>query len=85
MAKLTDWFPSDVSPVKIGVYRVKACDIYQRVHGGECYSFFNGDGFGRRNATVENANNDRETFWRIGEPYSEMDWRGLAVKPKGTK
>lgn len=72
--KLTNWYPSNVKPVRIGVYRTTS-DIFI---GPEYYSFWDGHRFNGNWDTVERAFNRRD----YGDGSSVANWRGLARKPR---
>lgn len=60
---LTDWFPANVNPVHVGVYRVSTRDRYLT---GWSYSFWNGKSW--------ESFKDWHTYHRYAP---DMLWRGL--------
>lgn len=75
MNLLTGWFPPEVPPVHIGVYRV--WDFPSA--SGQIYAFWDGKAFLFRSLSPYGA----DVFRR--EPTSQprrTTWRGLARKPK---
>lgn len=65
--KLTPWFPPEVKPVRVGVYRV----AYGR------YAMWNGSKWGYAHSTIEYAS--AYPFYDCAWP--DKQWRGLASKP----
>lgn len=69
--KLTDWFPGDVKPVRVGVYETSS-------NAGACFQHWNGKYWGRASNTPDQAASkasDRSVF-------QEDSWRGLASPPE---
>jgi hypothetical protein len=83
--QLTDWFPPDVTPVRVGVYEVTPNSMHR---GQRTFAYWNGVAFGERQWTdhfitrakaIAYADDNRTSFWHPHE--GKISWRGLAVKP----
>lgn len=69
--KLTDWFPADVKPKRVGVYITRF--VGDSDHG---YSYWNGEYWGSEWGSIQKA-----SLWdRYG--HQDKDWKGLAEKPE---
>lgn len=68
--KLTDWFPPEVKPVHVGVYKTNASvGTYQKWNGKYWCAFC---------ATVDRAAHCENSNKSL---VQHVRWRGLAVKP----
>jgi hypothetical protein len=78
--KLTDWFPPDVKPVRVGVYEMRpGNDI---VWGGQLGRFqhWNGERWGGYSSSPNLAAlSDCVNFTSM---HQHRGWRGLAEKPE---
>lgn len=75
--KLTPWFPPEVRPVHVGVYRVIGWSESEPTKGA-LYSYWNGKRFGYRTLPAQEAFRMRDTGTDL-EP--QATWCGLAEKP----
>ena len=71
--KLTEWFPADVKPARVGVYKTKFTAL-------EGYSYWNGCEW----TNQVDAKTRVRTAWTEGA-CQEKHWRGLAKNPKATQ
>lgn len=74
--KKTDWFPADVKPVHVGVYRVVKSF-------GECWAYWNGKRWSHGFLETTLYASDVQTMktsYRWAYPVKQ--WRGLAEKPE---
>lgn len=72
--KLTDWFPADVKPMRVGVYECKRSAYSVLKH-------WNGVWFGAWGVSADDAY-DRKEQKSVSQ---DEEWRGLAQPPKGKK
>jgi hypothetical protein len=71
--KLTDWYPKNVKPIRVGVYRTDASQT-----GTATYQHWNGRFWGLFAPTPARANQYRE----FPSQHSKPKWRGFAEEPK---
>jgi hypothetical protein len=70
--KKTEWFPANVKPVRVGVYRVeKSFGVVWAHWNGKSWSH----GCTQRNVPADVA-------WFYDQAYPVIEWRGLAEKPE---
>jgi hypothetical protein len=72
MSKLTPWFPPEVKPVYVGVYRTKFFANYSG------YSYWNGSAWSFEWDSVEEVS-------RMEIGNQDKSWRGLAKNPQADK
>jgi hypothetical protein len=75
--KLTDWFPADVKPVRVGVYQTRQGEEFS-----DWFQFWNGTFWSESSGYVDGAFRSQG---RPSEGFNEVEWRGLAQPPKGKK
>jgi hypothetical protein len=70
MNELTDWFPPEIKPVRIGVYQ-------RQFSNYSSYSWWNGKHFsiGREFPSALDIHSAQESV------FQNKPWRGLSVKP----
>lgn len=73
--RLTGWFPYEIKPEHIGVYRTRFRSLYGGWKSG--YSHWNGSRFGIQWNTKESA-----TWSSSVAGFHCKQWRGLAEEPK---
>ena len=75
--QLTDWFPGDVKPVRVGVYEV------QDEGGVGKFSEWNGEHWGLRTNILRFASDWSNPVYRGFKPTANqrLKWRGLAADP----
>lgn len=81
MIRLTEWFPADVKPVRVGVYEVNDNNAYEF----PMYAYWDGVRFGYR--TVDSFGEGAvERAFRFRNAKTTLPalvpWRGLAEQPK---
>ena len=73
---LTDWFPPDVKPVRVGVY-----EIFHPDYGNdlECFAYWDGKFWGLFMPTKQGAISER--YQHNCGSHQFKTWRGLSKKP----
>lgn len=69
--KLTPWFPANVKPAHVGVYKTDADSIF------DSYQYWNGLRWSDHAHSIKRAYSNN---W-VPSPYQNVKWRGLAEKP----
>lgn len=77
-AKLTDWFPSDTKPMRVGAYETKKESAFY----GTRYQFWNGRFWCAYSNTAENAARESNSN---KSSVQNPAWRGRANNPKRKK
>jgi hypothetical protein len=68
--QMTPWFPSNIKPVRAGVYQTN--------YAGSTYTYFDGKRWSWSNPTLKSANKDRDTHGA----YQQKEWRGFTEEQK---
>ena len=82
MPKLTEWFPAEIKPVRVGVYEVSNC-FGEKIGN---FAYWDGKKWSGYNETIEGAIHNYNTAAEFQNRADQnKQWRGLAEKPKGFK
>ena len=85
MPKLTEWFPAEIKPVRVGVYEVS--NIFREKIG--TYAYWDGKWWHGYNDTIDGAMENIEIRMNLAANNLRLlasqnkQWRGLAEQPKG--